>query len=146
MKDVQCYELFGGIAHNNHAFSFFMISLLLFYSMFLRIVCVIYVYYMCIICAVRQVVIHCTSCAFCEQLLTCGTVVPLWLKLDNVTMPAENGHEISAKACGSGPITVINCCAQQLTDVTVRSCGTFYIYYLRPAKYCSLAYCTVKQN
>ena len=23
MKDVQCYELFGGIAHKNHAFSFF---------------------------------------------------------------------------------------------------------------------------
>ena len=22
MKDVQCYELFGGIALNNHAFSF----------------------------------------------------------------------------------------------------------------------------
>ena len=22
MKDVQCYELFGGIAHKNHAFSF----------------------------------------------------------------------------------------------------------------------------
>ena len=25
MKDVQCYELFGGIAHKNHAFSFFFI-------------------------------------------------------------------------------------------------------------------------
>ena len=24
MKDVQCYELFGGIALKNHAFSFFM--------------------------------------------------------------------------------------------------------------------------
>ena len=23
MKDVQCYELFGGITLNNHAFSFF---------------------------------------------------------------------------------------------------------------------------
>ena len=23
MRDVQCYELFGGIAHKNHAFSFF---------------------------------------------------------------------------------------------------------------------------
>ena len=23
MKDVQCYELFGGIAFKNHAFSFF---------------------------------------------------------------------------------------------------------------------------
>ena len=23
MKDVQCYELFGGIARKNHAFSFF---------------------------------------------------------------------------------------------------------------------------
>ena len=23
MKDVQCYELFGGIALKNHAFSFF---------------------------------------------------------------------------------------------------------------------------
>ena len=25
MKDVQCYELFGGIALKNHAFSFFFI-------------------------------------------------------------------------------------------------------------------------
>ena len=25
MKDVQCYELFGGIALKNHAFSFFYI-------------------------------------------------------------------------------------------------------------------------
>ena len=25
MKDVQCYELFGGIALKNHAFSFFII-------------------------------------------------------------------------------------------------------------------------
>ena len=25
MKDVQCYELFGGIAHKNNAFSFFFI-------------------------------------------------------------------------------------------------------------------------
>ena len=24
MKDVQCYELFGGIALKNHAFSFFI--------------------------------------------------------------------------------------------------------------------------
>ena len=24
MKDVQCYELFGGIALKNHAFSFFL--------------------------------------------------------------------------------------------------------------------------
>ena len=24
MKDVQCYELFGGIADKNHAFSFFI--------------------------------------------------------------------------------------------------------------------------
>ena len=26
MKDVQCYELFGGIAPKNHAFSFFISS------------------------------------------------------------------------------------------------------------------------
>ena len=28
MKDVQCYELFGGIALKNHAFSFFSFSVL----------------------------------------------------------------------------------------------------------------------
>ena len=27
MKGVQCYELFGGIALKNHAFSFFFISI-----------------------------------------------------------------------------------------------------------------------
>ena len=26
MKDVQCYELFGGIALKNHAFSFFIFT------------------------------------------------------------------------------------------------------------------------
>ena len=26
MKDVQCYELFGGIALKNHAFSLFLLS------------------------------------------------------------------------------------------------------------------------
>ena len=36
MKDVQCFELFGGIAHKNHAFSFSILScdLLLSLSMF----------------------------------------------------------------------------------------------------------------
>ena len=34
MKDVQCYELFGGIALKNHAFSFFS---------FFIYVCLIYV-------------------------------------------------------------------------------------------------------
>ena len=28
MKDVQCYELFGGIARKNHAFSFSISSLI----------------------------------------------------------------------------------------------------------------------
>ena len=28
MKDVQCYELFRGIAHKNHVFYFFSFSLL----------------------------------------------------------------------------------------------------------------------
>ena len=28
MKDVQCYEIFGGIAHKNHAFSFSLDSFL----------------------------------------------------------------------------------------------------------------------
>ena len=34
MKDVQCYELFGGIALKNHAFSFFS-SRASFYAVFL---------------------------------------------------------------------------------------------------------------
>ena len=29
IKDVQCYELFGGIALKNHAFSFFHIDLII---------------------------------------------------------------------------------------------------------------------
>ena len=34
MKDVQCYELFGGIALKNHAFSFFIIYRLFIYLSF----------------------------------------------------------------------------------------------------------------
>ena len=36
MKDVQCYELFGEIAHKNHGFSFFNVSSHLFCSVLSR--------------------------------------------------------------------------------------------------------------
>ena len=39
MKDVQCYELFRGIALKNHACSFHFIYILLFFLLFEIVIC-----------------------------------------------------------------------------------------------------------
>ena len=44
MKDVQCYELFGGIALKNHAFSFFFLLTLI----LLRVMLVCFVLDVCL--------------------------------------------------------------------------------------------------
>ena len=42
MKDVQCYELFGGIALKNHAFSFFITF---YYLLLILMIFVIYLHF-----------------------------------------------------------------------------------------------------
>lgn len=70
----------------------------------------------------------------------CSTMAPIWMK---GTLPTNVGQRVKATAC----INLFNIrkgCARRL-PMSVKYCegvpDNFYIYYLRPPRGCSMAYC-----
>lgn len=67
----------------------------------------------------------------------CGTHDPVWLSGSHPTM-AEG--IVTAKAC----ITSFgNTCSDHLY-ITIKNCGDYFVYYLKPLYYCASAYCAGK--
>ena len=70
----------------------------------------------------------------CPPKRRCGTHAPGWL---NGSHPSVADGAVQRQVCyhwSSG-------CCQWQNDIQVRNCGGFYVYKLKPTRFCSLRYC-----
>ncbi|EDO33242.1 predicted protein [Nematostella vectensis] len=75
---------------------------------------------------------------------SCGTVAPIWMRVDRGTHPDTIGVNVPATACVNLN-NLANGCYQSI-DICLRKCtGDYYVYYLLPPQGCSMAYCA-EQN
>lgn len=74
------------------------------------------------------------------QVEHCGTLAPLWLSL-NEKGPLLIGKERMGKACATWRKRDSTECCLFSKPVTVKNCGGFIIYKLRPPPGCDMAYC-----
>ena len=70
----------------------------------------------------------------CPPIFRCGTCATGWM---NGGHPAVADGQVSRQVCFhySG-----NCCVSS-TNIKVRNCGSYYVYYLSGTPYCYLRYC-----
>lgn len=64
----------------------------------------------------------------------CGTHAPIWL---NGTHPKTGGENVVRQAC----IHFLGDGCWERFDINITNCGNYFVYYLRPPFYCSVAYC-----
>lgn len=75
----------------------------------------------------------------CPQLLSCGTIYPVWL---NGTLPGSSDGIVDRKACKVG---FESCCVRSY-DVKIKHCGSFYAYCLAALDSCPERYCFGKNG
>ena len=68
----------------------------------------------------------------------CGTHDPIWLRDKHPTQAEGN---VARTACIS---SFGDTCSDTLT-INIKNCGTYYVYYLKPLRYCATAYCAGKK-
>lgn len=76
----------------------------------------------------------------CPDKMSCGTIVPIWM---NGTHPTEADGIVQRNACAnfdSGDPAGSSCCRHTL-EIGVKNCTDFYVYLLKPAPSCPMAYC-----
>lgn len=66
----------------------------------------------------------------------CGTHAPIWL---NGIHPTKKGENVVRQACVNAFNMKDGC--WDYFDMNITNCGDYYVYYLRPPNYCSVAYC-----
>ena len=71
----------------------------------------------------------------CPATFHCGTHVPIWM---NGAHPTARNAMATVDVCGHTPSG--GCCAYKDT-IRVKNCGNYFVYYLKPTRGCSLAYC-----
>ena len=71
----------------------------------------------------------------------CGTHSPIWLR---GTHPTATDGNVVRKACINA-FGLNNGCWRTF-DINITSCGTYFVYYLRPPFYCSVAFCAGKRD
>ena len=70
----------------------------------------------------------------------CGTRAPVWL---NGRHPTKKGQNVVRQACVN-KLDLNNGC-WEFFDINIMNCGDYFVYYLQPPSYCSVAYCAGKQ-
>ena len=73
------------------------------------------------------------------QPYSCGTFAPIWIR---GTHPKNETEEKSVTACTN--VKNLNYGCYRTQPVTIRHCGSFFVYYLMPSFGCSMAYCAGK--
>ena len=71
----------------------------------------------------------------CPPTNRCGTHAPGWM---NGTHPTVADGQISRQVCFHW---TRNGCCEWSTNIKVRNCGSYYVYYLNGTPNCSLRYC-----
>ena len=74
----------------------------------------------------------------CAKQLACNTDHPGWLVAAH---PSVSAGRVTRKVC-FGKKSSSSCPCSYHTYITVRNCGSFYVYKLKPTPTCALRYCT----
>ena len=74
----------------------------------------------------------------CAKYHACNTDNPGWLEGGH---PSVSAGRVTRKVC-FGMKSSSSCPCSFHTFITVRNCGSFYVYKLKPTPGCSLRYCT----
>nr|XP_022290012.1 oncoprotein-induced transcript 3 protein-like [Crassostrea virginica]XP_022290013.1 oncoprotein-induced transcript 3 protein-like [Crassostrea virginica] len=75
----------------------------------------------------------------CPQLLTCGTLYPVWL---NGTFPNISEGVVDRIAC---KVSFVSCCSKTY-NIQIKNCGSFYAYCLAALDTCPERYCFGEQG
>ncbi|KAK3603683.1 hypothetical protein CHS0354_023280 [Potamilus streckersoni] len=76
----------------------------------------------------------------CIDRYHCGTHDPIWFMGKH---PSKEGQEATGKACANTGFGA-NCCGYEVGTITVKHCGSFFVYRLSRVQGCSFAYCAGK--
>ena len=71
----------------------------------------------------------------CPQYRRCGTHATAWL---NGGHPTVADGQVTMQVCFHW---TSGCCTEYSTNIKVRSCGSYYVYYLSGTPSCNLRYC-----
>ena len=77
-------------------------------------------------------------CDQCANVHSCSTYNPGWLEGGHHSISAGR---VTRKVC-FGRKSSPSCPCSNHTYITVRNCGSFYVYKLKPTPACNLRYCT----
>nr|XP_022311550.1 oncoprotein-induced transcript 3 protein-like [Crassostrea virginica]XP_022311558.1 oncoprotein-induced transcript 3 protein-like [Crassostrea virginica] len=75
----------------------------------------------------------------CPQLLSCGTLYPVWL---NGTLPTISDGVVNREACKVG----FDSCCTKTYNIQIKNCGSFYAYCLAALDTCPERYCFGEQG